>query len=1126
MSNPLLPGYFADPTIKKFGDTFYIYATTDGNGGGFGPSQVWTSKDFVNWSLQDMNWPTTHHYWAPDVTQTTDGKYYMYYCQPVEIFGATSDSPVGPWTPLLPPGEPVVKNYLVPNVITLDGQTFRDDDGKMYLFWGTWGIYPKHGCGVGLFNPDMKSFSKLGIIPNTDAKDFFEAPFLFKRNGIYYLTYSSGRCEDDTYRVQYAVSKTGPMGPYVYGKNNPILSTSADGTVHGPGHQSVLQNGKEYYLIYHRHNNPHSGGGYHRQVAADRLVFDSEGNIEKLAPSHTGIGFLGKDMNPYPDLMFGASVTASSYYDDDFKPEFAVDHNNGTLWKPRSNTAESWLIVDLKASKQIESIHTQFEYATWYYQYLIETSDDKTTWAMYADRSKNTVHGSPMIDLGNVKARYIRISVLNTEYPGLNKAIWNIKAFANDSYQPKDAIKAKPESELTKLKPLGLLVDLNAADLEIGEPVNSWSNKGKLGGKFSSAAGASPVVEMLAGRKAISFSGKSSMMADVQAPGSLLGNSSFTVSAWLYNPVIEEDEPYLSWTTRGGVDISNASMGYGSDKKSGAAEHWGWPDMAYAKLPEAGKWHHVALVFDGTYERLYVDGKLDHQELKMLFIANLTNFVLGSNGDRSAYFTGGMASLKIYDTALDLADVLALAADTGKSNIAVYLDAAKLPYGSLAEWKNEGYLQDQVSFEPGQLKADDLYGKIAVVSDSLPAKLKHAIKTANLPSYTLVAVLAGPMFGDQNWHHIARTKQGAEELLYVDGLLNVKKSLAGLLAANEPKSWSLKGISAMVMYDESLPASKVAELFKTWKATLPGLMQQPQFAKAPQAFSPTQVGLSASAVQLPGKILQYQFYAATDKGEVSSSDWMDSREYVDHGVSANLNYTFSYKVRDNYGNVSAESPPFKVSTAESLFSIFRPDFSKDHDLRKTLVGTQWDGLMGVSDTARVKDGNVLLSSTDTKWDGHSPNGPFLYKTVRGDFIAEAEIADVSGMQKKIASGANDAGLMAKAAGLGNALVQNSIFPGWGVGNVVTDLSDKGRLQSFNSSAWNFYRHLQIQRMGNTFFMRGSTDGKLWRDLPGSPLRRPDFESKAMEVGLFQATYGIQHGYGSFRNFVIYQRKLK
>ncbi len=29
--NPIIPGYFADPTVKKFGDTYYFYSTTDGN---------------------------------------------------------------------------------------------------------------------------------------------------------------------------------------------------------------------------------------------------------------------------------------------------------------------------------------------------------------------------------------------------------------------------------------------------------------------------------------------------------------------------------------------------------------------------------------------------------------------------------------------------------------------------------------------------------------------------------------------------------------------------------------------------------------------------------------------------------------------------------------------------------------------------------------------------------------------------------------------------------------------------------------------------------------------------------------------------------------------------------------
>ncbi len=58
--NPMIPGYFADPTIKKFGDTYYVYATTDGGGAGFGPPRLWQSKDLVNWTLMTMNWPDSH----------------------------------------------------------------------------------------------------------------------------------------------------------------------------------------------------------------------------------------------------------------------------------------------------------------------------------------------------------------------------------------------------------------------------------------------------------------------------------------------------------------------------------------------------------------------------------------------------------------------------------------------------------------------------------------------------------------------------------------------------------------------------------------------------------------------------------------------------------------------------------------------------------------------------------------------------------------------------------------------------------------------------------------------------------------------------------------------------------
>ncbi len=290
--NPIVPGYFADPTLKKFGDTFYLYATTDGNGGGRGPATVWVSKDFVNWALVPMNWPTTPFYWAPDVVKRPDGRYYLYYNQPCNTFAGVSDSPLGPWTPLTPGDGLVIKDRLVKDVITLDTQLFEDKDGTLYGYWGTWGIFPNSGCGFGVFNPDMKSFARLGMIPNTQAKDFFEAPFMIERNGVYYFTYSSGSCHDASYRVQYAVGSK-PDGEFKMGPNNPILATSGDNTVHGPGHHSILQQGDDYFIVYHRHDLPVTPNGMHRQTCVDRLVFESDGVIKKVEPTHQGIGYLG-----------------------------------------------------------------------------------------------------------------------------------------------------------------------------------------------------------------------------------------------------------------------------------------------------------------------------------------------------------------------------------------------------------------------------------------------------------------------------------------------------------------------------------------------------------------------------------------------------------------------------------------------------------------------------------------------------------------------------------------------------------------------------------------------------------------------------------------------------------------
>ncbi|WP_222545757.1 family 43 glycosylhydrolase [Phocaeicola dorei] len=465
--NPVIPGYFADPTIKKFGDTYYMYATTDGSGAGFGPAQVWTSKDFVNWTLMPMNWPDSHWIWAPDVIRHTDGRYYYFYCQPCIIHCGVSETPRGPWKNILGESEAVlVPDRFVTNAITLDGQTFVDDDGSVYLYWGTWGIYKGFGCGTGKMTPDLKGFTETRLIPNTEAVDFFEAPFVLKRNGIYYFMYSSGSCHDHTYRVQYATSDH-PLGPYEY--KGCILETNEDGTVHGPGHHSILKEGDDYYIVYHRHDNPHSNRGFHRQLCMDKMEFAADGSIRKVIPTHKGVGALAPSVVKSENLALGAGVRASSCYDDNFRAEYAVDDNNGTLWRPRG-MGQEWLEIDLGSSREIQTVWTQFEYGTQFYQYLIETSVDGKHWSVFADKRNNHLAGSPMVDFGKAEARYVRLTFTGGQKNGFGGAVWNVKVFGGIE-------EALPQQWL----------GLTAADWDGRE----WrNNEGMLGGAFVLKEGA------------------------------------------------------------------------------------------------------------------------------------------------------------------------------------------------------------------------------------------------------------------------------------------------------------------------------------------------------------------------------------------------------------------------------------------------------------------------------------------------------------------------------------------------------------------------------------------------------------------------------------------------------------
>jgi xylan 1,4-beta-xylosidase len=674
--NPLLPGYFADPTIRKFGDTYYIYATTDGIKLASGEPQVWISKDFVNWYNFELRLQIPKgltNCWAPDVFKASDGKYYYFMgnCQAgCNIYGYVSDSPMGPFNAINGGKAVIPAGTSKKDFPALDAQFLVDDDGSVYAYFGTW-CTSFGGMGYVKINPaNMYTIQKTGFIPIIQIPKAFEAAYPIKRNGKYFLMYSSGDCRLSSYAVQYSVSNS-PEGPFTPGKNCPILETNADGSVDGPGHHSILKEGNDYYIVYHRHDNPHSTNGEFRQVCVDKLIFSDSITIEKVIPTHKGIGYLGANQVPSPNLAYKAKTSASSYYhllsegtqyceggyDYKYLPDNAVDDNNGTLWKAAGGDMPQSLVVDLGKTVNVKRVMTQFEYPTFYYQYKIEVSADSIHWRIFSDKTKNRRSGSPMIDDNNLSARYVKLSVTGTEKSGMIPAIWNIKVydslFGIPSFKNSE-MTTGPGTPVTK----SLLADFEVGSLNDGAIISNVPNKGTLGGNFNKIG--VPIVSRVDSVKAAFFDGKSYLKLSKKAPASLDWNSAFTASAWVYNPNIEMGECIIAWNSRDNMlQSSYAALMYGTGPYGAVAHGDGSVDLPYKEIPVKGRWHHIVVTFDGTLENVYVDGKLNTQTPLSLFVEK-GEILIGASGESSENFTGYISNAQLYDKAMTKEEVIRL----------------------------------------------------------------------------------------------------------------------------------------------------------------------------------------------------------------------------------------------------------------------------------------------------------------------------------------------------------------------------------------------------------------------------------------------------------------------------------
>lgn len=293
--NPVIRDQFtADPSIRLFNDKLYLYPSHDilavegkGRPGWFCMEDyhVFSSSNLTDWvdhgviiSQGNVGWvnDTLYSMWAPDCIYR-NGKYYFYFPSIAKdtslgrgfsIGVAVSDNPAGPF---IPESKPIA------GVRGIDPNVFIDHDGQAYLYWSARKFY------VAKLKENMLELDSEPMeIANLPEAGLKEGPWIFERKGLYYLTYP--HVQNKTERLEYAIGNN-PMGPFKVA--GVIMDEHATGC--WTNHQSVVEYNGQWYLFYH-HNDYSPNFDKNRSVCIDSLFFNEDGTIQKVVPTHRGVG--------------------------------------------------------------------------------------------------------------------------------------------------------------------------------------------------------------------------------------------------------------------------------------------------------------------------------------------------------------------------------------------------------------------------------------------------------------------------------------------------------------------------------------------------------------------------------------------------------------------------------------------------------------------------------------------------------------------------------------------------------------------------------------------------------------------------------------------------------------------
>lgn len=231
--NPILSGFYPDPSIVKVDKDYYLVNSTFSY---FPGLPVWHSKDLKNWKqignvisrtsqMDFLGERMTRGLFAPGISYY-NGTFYVT-CTDIDHEGnfvVTAKNPAGPWS------NPVK----LPQVKGIDPSIFFDDNGKAYIVYNSdapdyKALYSGHRT-IRMYEIDPVSLKTTGeekILVNGGvdiAKKpvWIEGPHLLKKNGWYYLYAAEGGTSVNHSEV--VLRSKNIWGPFIPYEKNPILT--------------------------------------------------------------------------------------------------------------------------------------------------------------------------------------------------------------------------------------------------------------------------------------------------------------------------------------------------------------------------------------------------------------------------------------------------------------------------------------------------------------------------------------------------------------------------------------------------------------------------------------------------------------------------------------------------------------------------------------------------------------------------------------------------------------------------------------------------------------------------------------------------------------------------------------